>query len=42
MIYQNDPRIKKERPYLAKYGCAFVASRTTAKNMRVSPGMLTD
>jgi len=25
MIYQNDPRIKKERPYLAKYGCAVTA-----------------
>lgn len=25
MIYQNDPRIVTERPYLAKYGCAFIS-----------------
>lgn len=25
MIYQTDPRIQKARPYLAKYGCAFLS-----------------
>jgi len=40
MIYQNDPRIKKARPYMAKYACGFMALAYYREKYQGSPWSL--
>lgn len=42
MLYQNDPRLVAQRPYLAKYGCAFMALAFYRERYEARPWKIAD